>query len=158
MATLPTTSFFDELEKISGEITKTADAAPDPKWNPIRTGRRGALALGLGTAAYKGIKHVSRDHLEQAKDMRAEPDEKKRKAMAKKRRTGAAIDTVLGGATSAGIGYGLGHLNEKARARAAQGRTWLGDYIADSAKGIPKNFYDSAKSGVKRLIAKLRKR
>jgi hypothetical protein len=129
-------AFFSELLAVSEEITKEADFG-DFKSNPLRNARRGALTLGLGSAAYSGIRHYAKEKKEQAKDMQRNLSPEEQKKAKKKRMIGAAVDTALTGAAGAAIGAGVGKLNTHARNLKAEGRTILGDEIGKGIHGIP---------------------
>jgi hypothetical protein len=127
-------AFFDELLAVSDSITKEA---VDFKSNPLHNMRRGALTLGLGSAAYSGIRHYAKEKKEQAKDMQRNLSPEEQKKTKRKRMIGAAVDTALTGALGAGIGAGVGKLNEHVRDLKSQGRTIIGDLAGGGIAGIP---------------------
>lgn len=160
-------AMFDELEKIAIGLapagaptvnSKGAGLAPkmpkltglsgapgmpkmaefkDFKSNPLHNSRRGAITLGLGSAAYSGLRHYAQEKKEQAKDIQNRLTPEEQKKTKRQRLVGAAVDTALTGATGAGIGYGVGKLNEHARKLKSEGRTILGDILGRGVHGIP---------------------
>lgn len=152
-------SFFDELRGISASITKEA-AGYDFKSNPVRTAKRGALALGLGTAAYKGARGYEEDRKETAKDIQQKLTPEEQKKAKKLRRIGAVAGGALSTGTAAAIGYGAGKANEWARSR-PEGSTILSDYVAKSGKDVGERFAkhmgSRPKEWAKAILNKLRR-
>lgn len=125
-------AFFDELSKVSMEISKEAKLQ-----NPFHSPGSGAVVGGLGAGGYSAIRHYAKEKKEQAKDLQRNLSPEDQKKAKRKRMIGAAVDTALTGATGAALGAGVGKLNARAKELKAEGRSFIGDLVGGGMADAP---------------------